>query len=172
MACGISPGVQPYSGNTTSDHLRIVPVIPSKRKSNFLGRNPHWRVFALFSEYTFSFWEKKWDLDDLESTYDDYSEFLFLLSVRCTRVFPFDKYRHSVPLELRSFFSHKRALSFRQLRTKCRELKKHVNQLRREAIVQLKNLFSYHLSSIVRRRNTSLPAASYLWVKNKKYIKP
>jgi hypothetical protein len=172
LASGVNLNIQVYSGNTTSDHLPTLSVISDKIRNKSLGRNTHWKVFSLFSEFTFSFWEKRWDIEDLDTTYNEYSRFLSLLSARCTSLFPIEKYRPSIPSELRSFLSYIRALSFRQMRTKNIELKKEINLLKRVAKIEVKNFFSSQLSSILRVRNTSSPAASYFWSKCKKFIKP
>ncbi len=111
-------------------------------------------------------------LDDLNSTCNVDSQLLHLLSVRHISIFPIDKYRPSISLDLRSFLSYIRALSFRQLRMKCPELKKEVNRLKREAKIQLKNFFSYELSVLVRYRNISSPVANYFWAKSKRFMKP
>ena len=144
LAAGISINIQNYGGNTSSDHTPIISVIPVKIKNKKVGKNVHWKVFSLFTEYTFSFWEEKWDLDDIDTVYYvyyDYSRFLFLLSARCTIIFPLEKYRPSIPVELRSFLSYIRALSFHQMRTKNTELKTMLNSLRRIAKNELKSFF-------------------------------
>jgi hypothetical protein len=92
----------------------------------FWLKTNNWKVFSLFSEYTFSFWEGKWKLENLDVIYNDYIKFIFLLTARCTTVFPLEKYRAAIPVELRSFLSYIRALSFHQLRTKSSELKNEV----------------------------------------------
>jgi len=61
LACGVNLSIQTYGGNTTSDRLPILSVISIKIKNKGLGRNTHWEVFSLFSKYTFSFWEERWD---------------------------------------------------------------------------------------------------------------
>lgn len=131
LASGVNLNIQVYSGNTTSDHLPTLSVISDKIRNKSLGRNTHWKVFSLFSEFTFSFWEKRWDIEDLDTTYNEYSRFLSLLSARCTSLFPIEKYRPSIPSELRSFLSYIRALSFRQMRTKSIELKKETDLLKK-----------------------------------------
>ena len=118
-------------------------MIPFQVNYQKLGKNVHWKVFSLFSEYTFSFWEVKWDLTSLDDTYNDYIQFLFLLSARCTTYFHLDKYRSAIPVELRIFLSYIRALSFRQLKTKCMMLKNEILYLRRIVKNELKFFFSF-----------------------------
>jgi len=96
----MSLDIQTYTGNTTSDHLPILSVIPTKIKENSLSTNAHWKIFSRFSEYTYSFWEKTWDLDNIDITYNDYTKFLYLLTARCTISFPLDKYRLALLVEL------------------------------------------------------------------------
>ncbi|CAF2066750.1 unnamed protein product [Rotaria magnacalcarata] len=172
LASGLSIDIQIYNGNTTSDHTPIISVTPTKIKNKIIAKNVHWKVFSRFTEYTFSFWEEMWDLDNIDFVYNDYNRFLFLLSIRCTIVFPLEKYRPSIPVELRSFLSYIRALSFRQMRTESIELKTTVSSLRRVAKSELKSFFSFQLSLILHLRNTSSPAAVWFWSKCKKYLKP
>ena len=172
LACGVTLSIQAYEDNTTSDHLPILSVISMKLKNKCLGKNTHWKVFSLFTEYTSSFWGKRWNLDNLSMICNEYTQFLFLLSVRCTKHFSFNECRPSIPVEIRSFVSYIRALSFRQMRTKCLDLKTEVIALKRAAKIVLKNFFSLQLESFVRSRNTASPAASYFWSKSKNFIKP
>jgi len=172
LVSGVNLSIQVYGGNTTSDHMPISSVISDNIINKRLGKNTHWKVFSLFSEFTFSFWEKRWDVDDIDSTYNDYSRFLFLLSARCTSYFPFEKYRASIPIELRSSLSYIRAISFRQRKTKCVELKKKIYDLKRVIKIELKKFFSSQLSSVLSVRNTSSPTAVFFWSKCKKFIKP
>jgi hypothetical protein len=172
FARGMSVDIQIHRGNTTSDHLPILAIIPTKSIHNNIGKNVHWKVFSLFSEYTFSFWEEKWKLENLDVLYNDYIKFIFLLTARCTTVFPLEKYRAAIPVELRSFLSYIRALSFRQLRTKSSELKTEINFLRKMAKKELKSFFSAQVSSSLQLRNTSSPAAISFWSKCKRYLKP
>ncbi|CAF4035626.1 unnamed protein product, partial [Adineta steineri] len=172
FASNINITIQAYSGKTSSDHVPILSVIPFKIEENNVGKNVHWKVFSLFTEYTFSFWEGLWNFDNLDNLYNDYTKFLFLLSARCTIVFPIEKYRPAIPVELRSFLSFIRALSFRQMRTKCSELRNEVNCLRKIAKKELKNFFSSNLSSVLRFRNSSSPAGNFFWSRTKKHLKP
>ncbi|CAF1486775.1 unnamed protein product [Adineta steineri] len=93
FASNINITIQAYSGKTSNDHVPILSVIPFKIEQNNVGKNVHWKVFSLFTEYTFSFWEGLWNFDNLDVLYKDYTKFLFLLSARCTMVFPIEKYR-------------------------------------------------------------------------------
>ncbi|CAF4025281.1 unnamed protein product [Adineta steineri] len=172
FASNINITIQAYSGKTTSDHVPILSVIPFKIEQNNVGKNVHWKVFSLFTKYTFSFWEGLWNFDNLDILYNDYTKFLFLLSARCTIVFPIEKYRPAIPAELRSFLSFIRALSFRQMRTKCSELRNEVNCLGKIAKKELKNFFSSNLSSVLRFRNSSSPAGNFFWSRSKKHLKP
>jgi hypothetical protein len=164
--------VQTYHGNTTSDHLPILSVVPFKRKQNVVGKNVHWKVFSLFTEYTFSFWEGLWNFDNIDRLYGDYSKFLFLLSSRCTIVFPGEKYRPAIPVEIRSFLSYIRALSFQQMRTKNCELKRQIVRLKTIARNELKSFFSSNLSTLLYFRNSSSSAANFFWYRVKRHLKP
>jgi hypothetical protein len=73
---------------------------------------------------------------------------------------------------MRSFLSYIRALSFRQMRTKCTELKNEVYFLRKIVKNELRDFFSSQLSSILRLRNTASLAASFFWSRSEKYLKP
>lgn len=169
---GLSLDIQAYNGNTTSDHLPILSVIPLKVLKQKLGKNTHWKVFSLFSEYTFSFWEENWNLSSIDITYNDYIRFLYLLSARCTTYFQLEKYRSALPVELRSFLSYIRALSFRQLRTKCNVLKKEIYFLKNIAKKELNLFFSSQLDHILRHRNSSSSSSNTFWYKSKRFLKP
>ncbi|CAM4848346.1 unnamed protein product [Rotaria magnacalcarata] len=169
---GINLDIQVYNGNTTSDHLPILSVIPFKVLQQKLGKNTHWKVFSLFSEYTFSFWEENWNLSSIDSIYNDYIRFLYLLSARCSTFFYLDKYRSALPTELRSFLSYIRALSFRQIRTKCSILKKEVCFLKQIAKKELNLFFSSKLDILLRHRNSSSSSSNSFWYRSKRFLKP
>ncbi|CAF1218164.1 unnamed protein product [Adineta steineri] len=168
---GFNLDIQTYKGKTTSDHLPIISVIPLNISQQTFGKKIHWEVFSLFSEYTFSFWEENWNLDSMDHTYNDYIRFLSLLSTRCTTFFRLDKYRSALPVEIRSFLSYIRALSFRHLRTKCPMLKKEVLFLKRIAKNELDRFFSSQLDYHLRVRNSSSSAASSFWYRSKRFLK-
>ncbi|CAM4786175.1 unnamed protein product [Rotaria magnacalcarata] len=168
---GINLDIQVYNGNTTSDHLPILSVIPFKVLQQKLGKNTHWKVFSLFSEYTFSFWEENWNLSSIDSIYNDYIRFLYLLSARCSTFFYLDKYRSALPTELRSFLSYIRALSFRQIRTKCSILKKEVCFLKQIAKKELNLFFSSKLDILLRHRNSSSSSSNSFWYRSKRFLK-
>ena len=121
--------IQNFNTNTTSDHLPILAIIPVECKKPVNGKSTHWKVFSLFTEYTSSFWEKCWNGQNYDNTYNDYILFLNLLIARCTIIFPLHKYRIAIPPYLRCFMSYVRALSFRQIRTNSSELKKIIYSL-------------------------------------------
>ena len=168
---GLNLDIQVYNGNTTSDHLPIISVISPNILQHKLGKNTHWKVFSLFSKYTFSFWEEKWDLSSMDITYNDYIRFVFLLSARCTTFFNFDKYRVALPVELRSFLSYIRALSFRQRKKKCSILKKEVCFLKRIAKNELDLFFSSQLNNLLRFRNSSSSTSNSFWCRSKSVFK-
>ena len=169
---GIYVTLQVYDKNTTSDHFPLISMISLKNSNRRLGKNVHWKVFSLFSEFTFSYWEERWDLSSLDITYNDYIRFLSLLSIRCTSFFDLNNYRSALPMELRSFLSYIRALSFRHSRSKCPFLKKEVLCLRRYAKHELNRFFSSQLDSCLRTRYSSSPAAVSFWCRSKHHIKP
>ncbi|CAF4531420.1 unnamed protein product [Rotaria socialis] len=136
------------------------------------GTIVHWKVFALFSEYAYAFWEKRWNVRNMDVTYDEYIKFLSLLTARCTITFPLDRYRVAIPTELRSFMSYVRALSFRALRTKSSELKVEMRCLRKIAKLELKSFLSRQLSLALRLRNTSSPISVSFWSRTKRFLKP
>ena len=169
---GVDIDFQVYDGNTTSDHAPIISVIKVNFTLSNLGRRTHWNVFSLFSEFTFPFWEKNWNLACLDSTYGNYVRFLSLLTSRCTTYFCIKKYRSAIPGELRSFLSYIRALSFRQIRIKSPELKILVLQLKKIAKKEL-NLFFYNqMNNSLRNRNSTAQGASSFWFRSKCFIKP
>ncbi|CAF4269963.1 unnamed protein product, partial [Rotaria magnacalcarata] len=121
--------IQKFDTNTTSDHYPILSILPMKCKQQVKGKSIHWKVFNLFTEYTFSYWEKSWCNQHLNSAYDEYIKFLHLLTARRTVSFPLNKYRIAIPPYLRCFMSYVRALSFRQCRTKNSKIVKDSNKM-------------------------------------------
>ena len=89
---GFSVPIQTYEDSTASDHRPIISTIPVKAKETSYARNIHWKVFVLFSDYVFPFWERHWSLERIDNTYQQYTTFLSLLSARCTVLFPLNKY--------------------------------------------------------------------------------
>ncbi|CAF4513712.1 unnamed protein product [Rotaria socialis] len=172
FARGMNIDIQTHASNTTSDHFPILSVISTNIKQNVLGANVRWKVFALFSEYAYAFWEKRWNVRNIDGTYDEYIKFLSLPTARCTITFPLDRYRVALPTELRSFMSYVRALSFRALRTKSSELKMEVCCLRKIAKTELKSFLSRQLSIALRLRNTSSPISVSFWARTKRFLKP
>ncbi|CAF4285306.1 unnamed protein product, partial [Adineta steineri] len=75
-------------------------------------------------KYTSQFWEKCWCFENVDVSYNDYIQFLSLLTARCTVTFPLSKYRIAIPPYIRCSMSYVRALSFRQKRTKSLDLKR------------------------------------------------
>lgn len=171
FATGTSVSVQAYDGTTVNDHLPIFTNVPFCVKKRGLGTNTHWKVFSLFSEYTSSFWEKNWDLSNLDLTYNNYTEFLYLLSCRCTTVFPLSKYRSAIPSELRSLLSYVRALSFRLRRKHDPNIRNKITFLKKFAKSEIKKYFSTRIDTMLNCRNSSSSIASQFWSKCKKHIK-
>jgi len=130
FASGVSVDIQVFNGNTTSDHIPIISIVLFKAKKPCMGKNTHWKVFSLFSEFSFPFWERQMNAVSCADSYDDYIRFLSLLSSRCTTYFDLKKFRSAITPELRSFLSYIRTLSFRQARLNCPHLRKEVISLR------------------------------------------
>ena len=139
-------GIQKFNTNTTSDHYPVLSILPMKCKQRINGKSIHWKVFNLFTEYTFSYWEKSWCFQNFDVAYDDYIKFLHCLIARCTVSFPLNKYRLAVPPYLRCFMSYVRALSFRQSQTNDNDLKKQVYYLRKQIKYELKLFVSSKLT--------------------------
>jgi hypothetical protein len=84
---GFSIDIHTYNGNTTSDHIPIFSTIPFSNTEKRVGRNTHWKVFSIFTEYVYNFWEKLWNEKNFDEVYNDYVTFLSLLINRCTFFF-------------------------------------------------------------------------------------
>jgi hypothetical protein len=162
----------PHASNTTSDHFPAVSVISIKSRQNSIGKNTHWKVFSLFTEYSNSFWEMRWQAGNLNETYNDYIKFLSLLAARFTTSFPLNRYRVAIPAYLRSFMAYVRARSFRAARTKSMHLVNEVRSLRKEAKKELNKFRSAHLKATLKLRNTSSPSAVAFWKSTKRFLKP
>lgn len=169
---GIDIDIQVHKITSKSDHHPIISVIKSNLSISSQGRRTHWNVFSLFSEFTFSFWEKNWNLDKLDSTYENYVRFLSLLTSRCNIFFCIKKYRSALPGELKCLLSYIRALSFRQIRNKSSELRSRVLQLRKIAKKKLNFFFYNQLENSLRNRNSTERGASTFWFRSKQCIKP
>jgi len=160
FSSGFSISIQTYEGGTSSDHKPILSIIPTKSKEISFARNIHWKVFTTFCEYVYTFWERKWflnDLNNVNNVYDDSITFIYLLISRCTVLFPINKYRKALPKNLRAYMSYTRALSFKQKRTGEIDLKIIVKCRRKFAKKELKRFLSDQLASSLAARNTSSP---------------
>jgi len=75
--------IQKFNTKNTSDHFPILSIIPTQCKKPVNGKSIHWKVFSLFTEYTFSYWEKIWNGQNYDASYDDYIKFchMFVLSL-------------------------------------------------------------------------------------------
>ena len=164
--------VQTYKGNTTSDHLPLLAVVCIKGEQPVIAKSVHWKVFTLFTEFTFSFWDRRWRNDCMNDTYSIYIRFLKLLENRCAISFPVKKYRMAIPVELRCFMSAVRALSFRQMRTRSVELKTQVRYLRKMVKKELRCFVASQLSAVLHLRHTSSSVSVSFWSKTKRFIKP
>jgi hypothetical protein len=142
-----SISIQTHEGGTSSDHKPVLSIVPIKSKEIFFARNIHWNVFTTFCEYVYSFWERRWFLNDLNNVYDDYISFISLLTSRCTVLFPLNKYRIALPKNLRAYVAYRRALFFQQKRTGEIELKNIVKFRRKFAKNELKRFLSNQLAS-------------------------
>ena len=171
LSAGIPVSIQTYEGDTTSDHKPVLSVLSLNSKEIAFARNTRWKVFSAFCEYIYHFWEKNWNLNDLNNVYNDYISFVSLLIARCTIFFPLDKYRIAIPQELRMYMSYTRALSFSQKRTGDLRLKNIVITRRNTAKFFLKQFLSHHLSSLLAARNTSSPLSISFWSRTKKYMR-
>ena len=47
--------IQSYKGATKSDHKPIISIVPFSSNKSHKGKNTHWKVFSIFTEFTFSF---------------------------------------------------------------------------------------------------------------------
>ena len=171
LSSGFSLCIQTYEGGTTNDHKPVLSIVPIKTKETSLARNIHWNVYSMFCEYVYSFWEKRWDLNDLNNLYNDYVTFSSLLISRCTILFPLNKYRVALPKELRAFMSCTRSLSFRQKRTGEIGLINIVKCRRNFAKKALKQFLSDQLASFLASRNSSSPLSLSFWSRIKKFMK-
>ncbi|CAF1480874.1 unnamed protein product, partial [Adineta steineri] len=164
--------IQTHKMKTTSDHSPVISVLPMKCKKQVNGKSIHWKVYSLFTEYTFQFWEKCWCFENVDVSYNDYIQFLSLLTARCTVIFPLSKYRIAIPPYIRCSMSYVRALSFRQKRTKSLDLKREVCYLRKIIKNELKFFLSSQLSYALQLRHTRSPISVSFWSKAKRFIKP
>ena len=120
--------------------------------------------------YVYSFWEKRWYLNDFNNVYNDYITFTALLISRCAVLFSLNKFRIALSKELRAFMSSTRAPSIRQKRTGDIELKSIVKCRRNFSKKALKQFLSNQLTSSLAARNTSSPLSVSFWSRIKKFM--
>lgn len=168
---GCTTALQTYEGNTSSDHKPIIAFLPIEPSEVPKARNTHWNVFSLFCNYVYPSWEERWNMDRINDVYNDYTSFLSLLTARCTTWFSTDRYRSSIPPQLRAYMSHTRALSFRQKKTGDLELKEVVNERRRIGRRELKGFLSSYLSLALAERNSASTTASTFWSSTRRFMK-
>lgn len=171
LAAGITVLIQAYNGDTTSDHKPILAMIPTISLGRQIARTTHWNVFSMFCSYTFTYWEREWRPDDLDTTYNDYISFISTLTDRCTTTFATSKYRIAIPQELRQYMARTRALSFKQKRTGDMELQNIVKQRRKYAKSELKRFLANKLSSTMSTRNTPSHQSLSFWSNIKRAMK-
>ena len=164
--------IQTYTGNTTSDHTPILSVLPPHVNKTTHGTAVHWNVFTLFTKYTSEYWEARWDTEEMDGTYSDYTQFLALLEARCSVRFALEKYRIAIPTDLRRAMSFVRAMSFRQKRTRDTDLKNLVRRWRKFIKGALKNFVASQLSTSLRLRFSATSASISFWSKIKRGLKP
>ena len=172
LSRGFRTDIQTFEGNTSSNQKPILSIIPYHDTENIQGRNMHWKVFLLFCEHVYRYWETSWNQKNFNEVYNEYITFLSLLIARCTKFFPLKKYRIAIPKELRVFLSYIRALTFRQIKIRDVTLKHIICKLRKIAKKELKAFVSYQLSFTLAMRHTSTPISVSFWSKTKRYFKP
>ncbi|CAF4239897.1 unnamed protein product, partial [Adineta steineri] len=144
--------IQTHKMKTTSDHSPVISVLPMKCRKQF--------------------WEKCWCFENVDVSYNDYIQFLSLLTARCTVIFPLSKYRIAIPPYIRCSMSYVRALSFRQKRTKSLDLKREVCYLWKIIKNELNFFLSSQLSYALQLRHAKSPISVSFWSKAKRFIKP
>ena len=48
LAGGFHVDIQTFRGNTTSDHIPVISILPFQTRKSSMGKNTHWKVFSLF----------------------------------------------------------------------------------------------------------------------------
>ena len=171
LARGIPIGIQTLTDNTTSDHRPILSVLSHECKENAIGSNTHWRVFNFFLALTSEFWEYESHVASIESYYTNFISLLDSLRARCTTQYPLRKHRTAIPVELRQKLSYVRALSFQHKRTGDVALHTKIKELRRQNRVELSTIRARRLTSAIKDRLGSAPAANHFWSNLKKSFK-
>ncbi|CAF4859261.1 unnamed protein product [Rotaria socialis] len=163
--------LQTYQGDTTSDHLPLLGILACDGKEQALGKRINWTVFAAFMSYTFSFWEKEWLRRSYNTTYNNYIEFLALLSARCTQYFSLKLARTAVPYWLRDLLAKSRTLSLKAKRTGDMLLRREANRMRKEARYHLRMLRREQLCKMVAERYVGGTESSPFWIKSKRHFR-
>jgi hypothetical protein len=171
FATGIEISVQMYEVLTTSDHKPIICVLASERNETCTTSRIIWDVYSLFLSYTFELWERQWDEQCYDTTYNYFVEFLFVLSARCTTYFPIKLSRASIPHDLKTLLAHSRSIAFKAKRKGSIILREEARLIRNIAGYELKRFRQEQLVKQLADRHKSGKGSSLFWNRTKRHFR-
>ncbi|CAF4912616.1 unnamed protein product, partial [Rotaria socialis] len=149
VTIGVDLTIQAYEGETTSDHKPLLGVLVGDKASTDEGSRTIWPVFTLMLSYIFDYWEKKWDTETYDITYE----------------------RPSIPPNLVKILAQSRSLSFKAKRKGDIELRKEAHRLRNFARFELKNFQKEQLAKQLKERHLPGEASRLFWSKTKRHFR-
>ncbi|CAM4741603.1 unnamed protein product [Rotaria magnacalcarata] len=171
VTIGVDLTIQAYEGETTSDHKPLLGVLVGDKTSTDEGSRTIWPVFTLMLSYIFDYWEKEWDTESYDITYERFISFLILLKTRCQQHFSLNHARPSIPPNLVKILAQSRSLSFKAKRKGDIELRKEAHRLRNFARFELKNFQKEQLAKQLKERHLPGEASRLFWSKTKRHFR-
>ncbi|CAF4592411.1 unnamed protein product, partial [Rotaria sp. Silwood2] len=138
ITTGVDLTIQTYEGDTSSDHKPLLGVLISEGGKMGERSRTIWSVFSLFLSYTYAFWEKEWNSELYDATYERFISFLSSLNTRCQHFFTSKHARPSIPQEIIKILAQSRSLSFKAKRKGDIILRTEARRLRNLARFELK----------------------------------
>ncbi|CAF2604331.1 unnamed protein product [Rotaria sp. Silwood2] len=157
ITTGVDLTIQTYEGDTSSDHKPLLGVLISEGGKMGERSRTIWSVFSLFLSYTYAFWEKEWNSELYDATYERFISFLSSLNTRCQHFFTSKHARPSIPQEIIKILAQSRSLSFKAKRKGDIILRTEARRLRNLARFELKR---FQQEQLAKSTPPSLPKPS------------
>ncbi|CAF3062969.1 unnamed protein product [Rotaria sp. Silwood2] len=171
VTIGVDLTIQAYEGDTTSDHKPLLGVLVGDKTSTDEGCRTIWPVFTLMLSYIFDYWEKEWNTESYDISYERFISFLTLLMTRCQQHFTLNHARPSIPQNLVKLLAQSRSLSFKAKRKGDIELRKEARRLRNLARFELKVFQKEQLAKQVKERHYPGETSRLFWSKTKRHFR-
>lgn len=168
---GIDLSIQTYEGDTSSDHKPIIGILVGDEKCTDNNARTVWPVFSMMLSYVYDYWEKEWNLEYADTTYEQFISFLALLKTRCQHYFATNLTRPSIPQNISKMLAQSRSLSYKAKRTGNIYLRKEAHILRILARHELKLFRKEQLASQLKERHAPSETSKLFWSKTKRHFK-